>query len=126
VPKVNTDAPAQGTTTNNDPNNPTSTAYNSMSGGLGTGLGIGSSMYGGSGYGGYGGGYGMGGYGMGGLGMGGLGMGMGMYGGGMGMMGMGMGMDQNSTLFNSMIALQSFGFLINSLSDIARSLDQNY
>lgn len=27
---------------------------------------------------------------------------------------------------NSMIALQSLGFLINSLSDIARSLDQNY
>jgi len=50
-------------------------------------------------------------------------MGMGM---GMGMGGMGMGMDQNSTLFNSMIALQSFGFLINSLCDIARSLDQNY
>jgi len=25
-----------------------------------------------------------------------------------------------------MIALQSFGFLINTLCDIARSLDQNY
>lgn len=78
-------------------------------GGMGS-YGMGSSMYGG--YGGYG-GYGMG-----------MGMGMGM--GGMYGMGMGMGMDQNSTLFNSMIALQSFGFLINSLCDIARSLDQNY
>ena len=77
------------------------------------------SMYGGYGgmgsmYGGYG---GMGG-------MGGMYGGMGM--GGMGMMGMGMGMDQKGTLFNSMIALQSFGYLINCLSDIARSLDQNY
>ena len=89
----------------------TSTTSNSLGmggyGGMGS-YGMGSSMYGG--YGGYG-GYGMG-----------MGMGMGgMYG-----MGMGMGMDQNSTLFNSMIALQSFGFLINSLCDIARSLDQNY
>lgn len=50
----------------------------------------------------------MGSYGMGGM-YGGMG-GMGMYG-----MGMGMGMDQKSTLFNSMVALQSFGFLINSL-----------
>ena len=57
-------------------------------------------------------------YGMGGMG----GMG-GMYGmGGMGMA----GMEQNPSLMNSMIALQSLGFLINSLSDIARSLDQNY
>lgn len=64
-------------------------------------------------YGGYG---GLGGYGMG-----------GMYGGGMYGMGMGMGgMQQNPTLMNSMIALQSLGFLINSLCDIARSLDQNY
>lgn len=61
----------------------------------------------------YGGGYGLGGYGMG-----------GMYGGGM--YGMGMGMEQNPNLMNSMIALQSLGFLINSLCDIARSLDQNY
>jgi hypothetical protein len=46
-----------------------------------------------------------------------------MYGG----MGMGMpGMEQNPTLMNSMIALQSLGYLINSLCDIARSLDQNY
>ena len=86
-------------------------------GGMGSGMG---SMYGG--YGGMGSYGGMGGY-------GGMGMGMGgMYGGmgGMGMMGMGMGMDQKSTLFNSMIALQSFQFLVNSLCDIARSLDQNY
>lgn len=62
-------------------------------------------------YGGYG---GLGGYGMG-----------GMYGGMYGM-GMGMGMEQNPNLMNSMIALQSLGFLINSLCDIARSLDQNY
>ena len=93
----------------------TTTTSNSLGmggyGGLGS-YGMGSSMYGGCGYGGYV-GYGMG-----------MGMGMGM--GGMYGMGMGMGMDQNSTLFNSMIALQSFGFLINSLSDIARSLDQNY
>jgi hypothetical protein len=97
------------------------TASTSPTGGLG-GYG-GMSGYGGMGssmYGGYG---GMGGYGMG---MGGMYGGMGMGMGGMGMMGMGMGMDQNSTLFNSMIALQSFGFLINSLSDIARSLDHNY
>lgn len=56
-----------------------------------------------------------------GMGMGGYGMG-GMYGMGM----MGMGMDQNSTLYNSMVALQSFQFLVNSLCEIARSLDQNY
>ena len=71
---------------------------------------MGSSMYGGMGMGGMGGMYG--------------GMG-GMY-GGMGMMGMGMGMDQNSTLYNSMIALQSFQFLVSNLCEIARSLDQNY
>lgn len=90
---------------------------------------LGTSSYGGMGgmYGGYGGYGGMSSYGLGGY--GGMGMGMGgMYGGygGMGMMGMGMGMDQNSTLFNSMIALQSFQFLVNSLCEIARSLDQNY
>jgi hypothetical protein len=62
------------------------------------------------GYGGLGGSM-MGSYGMGGMYGGGMG-GMGMYGMGMGM---GMGMDQKSTLFNSMMALQSFGFLINSL-----------
>lgn len=74
------------------------------------------SMYGG----------GLGSYGMGGLGgMGGMYGGMGGMGGMYGM-GMGMGMEQSGALFNSMIALQSFGFLINSLSDIARSLDQNY
>lgn len=52
-----------------------------------------------------------------------------MYGmGGMGMYGMGMGagMDEKGMLFNSYVTLQSFGFLVNSLSDIARSLDQNY
>lgn len=67
-------------------------------------------------------------------GYGGMGMGGGMYGGmggmygmgGMGMMGMGMGLDQNGTLYNSMIALQSFQFLVSNLCEIARSLDQNY
>jgi peroxin-13 len=76
----------------------------------------------------------MGSYGMGGMygGLGGMssyggygGMG-GMYGGGM-YGGMGMpGMEQSPNLMNSMIALQSLGFLVNSLSEIARSLDQNY
>ena len=115
MPKVSTD-PAL-----NDPksiNSLTGTANSlggaspySSYGGMGSYGGLGGSMLGG--------GYGMGGmYG----GMGGMG-GMGMYGMGMGM---GMGMDQNSTLFNSMMAMQSFGFLINSLCEIARSLDQNY
>lgn len=64
----------------------------------------------------------------GGLGMGSYGGMGGMYGGGMyGVMGMGMpGMEQSPNLMNSMIALQSLGFLVNSLSEIARSLDQNY
>jgi hypothetical protein len=88
-----------------------------MGGGMG-GYGMGSSMYGG-GYGGMGMGMGMGMGGMGGMyGMGGM--------GGMGMMGMGMGMNQNGTLFSSMIALQSLQYLVGSLSEIARSLDQNY
>lgn len=116
MPKIDDINKVASSTNPLDNNNPLGTGSYGGLGGMGSGMG---GMYGG-----YGGmsSYGMGGY-------GGMGMGMGgMYGGmgGMGMMGMGMGMDQNSTLFNSMIALQSFQFLVNSLCEIARSLDQNY
>ena len=85
--------------------------------------------YGGySGYGGYGGGYG----GYGGLGgyssYGGYGgYGSSMYGmGGYGRMGMGMGQeDQNGFLFRTVMALDTFGFLVNMLCDIGRSIDQS-
>ena len=93
--------------------------------GTGYGSGYGSSYGGGYGrsYGGYGGSYG--GYGRMGMGMG-MGMG-GMY--GMGGMGYGMMGGQNQQpgfLFNTMMTLQSFTYLINCLCEIARSLDQNY
>lgn len=91
-------------------------AGTSMYGGYGSSYGSGY----GSGYGGYG-GYGSsyGGYGMSGMG------GMGMY--GMGRMGM-MGGNQNQQgfLFNTMMALESFTYMINCLCEIARSMDQNY
>ena len=93
-----------------------------MYGGGGYGSGYGSGY--GNGYGGYGSSYGSSYGGYGGYGMGGMG-GMGMYGmGGMGMMGG--NQNQKGFLFNSMMALESFTYMINCLCQIARSMDQNY
>jgi hypothetical protein len=80
-------------------------------GGYGSGYGGGYGSSYGSSYGGYGGSYGMG-------------MGMGMY--GMNRYGlMGAGQDQKGFLFNTMMTLDSFSYLINSLCEIAGSLDRN-
>jgi peroxin-13 len=95
----------------------------SYGGGYGSSYGGGyGSSYGGMGssYGGYGSSYG-GGYGSsyGGMGMG----GMGGY-GRMGMMGQGQD-GQKGFLMNTMMTLESLGFLIGSFCEIGRSLDQN-
>ena len=84
-----------GTTTTTSPALGTTSSYSPYSSGM---------------YGGYGGG--LGGYGMyGGLGMG---MGMGMY-----------GMDQNSSFFKSMQAMQSLSMVVGSMVQVVGSLEQN-
>ncbi|KAL4510109.1 hypothetical protein ABPG72_010302 [Tetrahymena utriculariae] len=117
-----------------------SSAANGLNSSLGTssmgtmgGYGMGSSYGGmGSSYGGYGssmyGGYGSSMYGGYGSSMYG-GFGSSMYGGGYGRygMGMGMGMDPNQQGFmqNSMMFLNSFGFVIQAMGEIARTVEMN-
>ena len=49
----------------------------------------------------------------------------GMYGGGYGRYGMMGGNNQKGFLFKTMITLDSFGYLIQTLSEIGRSVDHN-
>lgn len=98
--------------------NPATSAASPLSasgyGGYGSSYGGYGSSYGGYGssYGGYGGYGGLSSYGMGGM------YGMGRY----GMMG---NQNEQGALYKTMMALDSFSYLINSLCDIARSMDQN-
>ncbi|KAM3147250.1 hypothetical protein pb186bvf_000501 [Paramecium bursaria] len=108
----------QNTTTTNSINNPLNQT-SSFGGGLGNTYGSGLGGYGG-GLGGYGGMSSYGGYGMGGMGS--------MYGGGM--YG-GMGMNRfgrqggNAQFEQTLEYLDSFGYLVNSLCEIARILEMN-
>lgn len=88
-----------------------------------TGLGGLGNSYGG--YSGYGGGYGGYGSSYGGMSSFGYG-GYGGYGGMGGMYGMGRMQNQKGFLADSMMALESFSYLVNSLCQIAHSINQNY
>ncbi|CAK81059.1 unnamed protein product (macronuclear) [Paramecium tetraurelia] len=106
---------------NNNLNSTTGLGYgglNSYGGGYG-GMGYGG-MGGYGGYGGYSSGYG------GGMGMG-MGMGYGMGGYGMNRFGMGMGagMQQGSKMMQALEYLDSVGFVVNSLCEIARMIEMN-
>ena len=59
-----------------------------------------------------------------GMGMGGMGMGFGGYGMGMGMMGMS-GMAQDGFLMQSLRMMESAGFLVSSLAQMARTMEMN-